>query len=144
MTREEQQKSCEEVAKRALEGIIGMYQAWRSLEEGKISVEYNGDTLTSLEEIEDIILSDPLSFQVRSGWCDGKEYMEPEEFCLLLSTGGPASRIIGDLGEFNAPENIQIQGQDWFTPWCSLGPWDYPEDGEEALQWYCARFTECM
>jgi hypothetical protein len=75
-------------------------------------VENLRDTLT--QEIEDgfepdgfefdedaareAIQEDPLSFQVRSGWYQpGSEDNEPEEFELLLSTGGPATRIIGDI-----------------------------------------------
>ena len=43
------------------------------------------------------ILQDPLSVQVRSGWCSpGSGPGSPEEYEILLATGGPAARIIGE------------------------------------------------
>lgn len=49
------------------------------------------------EEAERRIQEDPLSLEFRSGWVTSKDEMEPEEFKLLLSTGGPAVQIIGEI-----------------------------------------------
>lgn len=67
------------------------------------------------------ILEDALEVQVRSGWCNSKEDMEPEEFFILLCTGGPALRIRGrlDRGE---PSRCWLEYQDWGTPWTQLFP----------------------
>lgn len=71
----------------------------------------------AIEAAEWAIHEDPLSVEVRSGWHSPGEDGEAEEFCILLCTGGPAVRIIGDLGRYNEPESARVQYQDWFTPW---------------------------
>lgn len=84
------------------------------------------------------IQEDALSVEVRSGWHTPGEESEPTEFMILLCTGGPAVRIVGDLGRYNSPENPRLQYQDWFTGWS-----DYTgttSDEEEALQTYCEQF----
>jgi len=71
----------------------------------------------SKEDAERDILEMPLSVEVRSGWyAPGSEPEDPEEFCILLSTGGPALRIIGDLDR-GEPIRARLQYQDWGTPW---------------------------
>jgi len=44
---------------------------------------------------------------------------------ILLSTGGPAARIIGRLNDYNEPETATLQYQDWGTPWTT-----YPTTAE--------------
>jgi hypothetical protein len=69
------------------------------------------------EEARDAIESDPLSVQVRSGWyTPTSEAPEAEEFQILLCTGGPAVRIVGELSS-NQPDRAWLEFQDWFTPW---------------------------
>lgn len=63
------------------------------------------------------IQEDPLEVAVRSGWHAPGQDSDPEEFCILLSTGGPASRIIGELDQFGNPETARLEVQDWGTPW---------------------------
>ena len=77
------------------------------------------------EEARERIQEDALSVQMRSGWCSSKEDMEPEEYTILLCTGGPACRIIGELDR-GQPCSARLQFQDWFEP-CS----DYFLDQEE-------------
>lgn len=74
------------------------------------------------ETIREEILESPLSLEVRSGWCALGSELSPEEFCILLSTGGPALRIVGDLGLFNCPEHSRMEWQDWGTPWTEYRP----------------------
>lgn len=84
------------------------------------------------------IEEDPLSIQVRSGWYTPgslSENLVPEEFEILLSTGGPAVRIIGDLDANGEPERARLQAQDWFTPWT-----DYLDVDQETLLTYCRCF----
>lgn len=78
------------------------------------------------EDARERIQEDPLSVEVRSGWCSNPSELKPEEYTILLCTGGPACRIIGDLSEHGDPETARIEYQDWFTPWV-----DYPLDSEE-------------
>lgn len=88
------------------------------------------------DDAEQRILEDPLSLQFRSGWVSSREDMEPEEFELLLSTGGPAVRIIGEINN-GKPCNPQLQVQDWFKPWAD---YNGDSDDEAALEAYCRCF----
>jgi hypothetical protein len=71
------------------------------------------------ERAEQRIHEDALSVEVRTGWhtpgdTDGAA---PSEYNILLGTGGPASRIIGDLDQHGQPESAHFEYQDWFKPW---------------------------
>ena len=61
-----------------------------------------------------------------------------EEFEILLCTGGPACRIIGDLDQHGQPDRPRLQYQDWGTPWTELV--SISSDEREALQTYCQQF----
>ena len=86
---------------------------------------------TSREDAEQRIQEDPLSLEVRSGWTSPGEPLEAEEFCLLLSTGGPATRIVGEIrnGQAYRP---RLEAQDWFTPWT-----EYADSDRDILESYC-------
>lgn len=82
----------------------------------------------------------PLSVLVRSGWHSPGEAFEIAEFEILLSTGGPACRILGELNRgsvaWQAGCRPVIQHQDWFKPWTES---DYDVD-TDALLWFCDQF----
>ncbi len=63
------------------------------------------------------IEEDALSVEVRGGWHSPGEDADDEEFMILLTTGGPALRIVGELGEWNTPKRPRLEMQDWFVPW---------------------------
>jgi hypothetical protein len=63
------------------------------------------------------IFEDPLSVEVRTSWHPVGEARKPDEFYILLCTGGPAVRITGDLSEYGEAENVRVESQDWFTHW---------------------------
>lgn len=91
-----------------------------------------------IEEAEQRIHEDALSVQVRSGRYEpGREKAEPEEFEILLCTGGPAVRIIGSLNEYQEPESARIEHQDWFTPWTE---YRLTVEEEDILLAYCQCF----
>ena len=72
------------------------------------------------EDLEDAmrrIYEDPLSVDFRSGWTSCGDDMQPEEFQILLCTGGPAVRILGELGFDGEPCRAWLEFQDWGTPW---------------------------
>lgn len=69
------------------------------------------------EALRQEIQDSPLTVDVRSGWHSVGAQSEPEEFQILLATGGPALRIVGRLGRFNCPEQSRMEWQDWGTPW---------------------------
>lgn len=72
------------------------------------------------EEARERIQEDALSIEVRSSWQSAGETLEPSEFTILLCTGGPACRIVGELDQYNQPCRAWIEYQDWFTPWAEL------------------------
>jgi hypothetical protein len=73
----------------------------------------------AIEQAEETIQNDPLSVEVRTDWhVPGDEKgNKPTEYMILLCTGGPAVRIVGDLNEYCEPESAKIEYQDWFTSW---------------------------
>jgi hypothetical protein len=64
----------------------------------------------------DNIQEDPLEIQVRSDWASPGETLEASEFCILLCTGGPAVRIVGELDR-GEPCRAWLEYQDWGTLW---------------------------
>ena len=69
------------------------------------------------EKAREAIEEDALSVDVRSSWQSPGESLEPAEFQLLLCTGGPAARIVGELDETAEPRRAWMEYQDWGTPW---------------------------
>lgn len=71
------------------------------------------------EAAQTAIQEDPLSVLVRDGWHAPGAQSEDgaEEYEILLSTGGPATRIIGMLGKYSEPKTARLEVQDWFVPW---------------------------
>ena len=71
---------------------------------------------TDEDDARQRINEDPLSVEVRSDWTTPSEELEAGEFMILLCTGGPAVRIVGELrgGE---PCRAWLEYQDWGTPW---------------------------
>lgn len=65
------------------------------------------------EAAREAIEQDALSVEVRSGWYAPGANGEPEEFKILLCTGGPAAQIRGELGEHNEPSKAWIEVQPW-------------------------------
>ena len=72
---------------------------------------------TDEDEARDRIMEDPLEVQVRSDWTNPGEEMTPSEFMVLLCTGGPAVRIVGELDQYGEPCRAWLEYQDWGTPW---------------------------
>jgi hypothetical protein len=71
---------------------------------------------TDEEEARQIIQEDPLEVQVRSDWESPGAPLEAVEFMILLCTGGPAVRIVGELNR-GEPCRAWLEYQDWGTPW---------------------------
>ena len=102
------------------------------------------DTLEDWEAREKVVeqaQEEALSVEFRSGWTHDLNDMKPEQFKILLSTGGPACQVIGNLDQYNQPTDIKIQYQDWFQPWKTLltSPEKCKIDSQ-ALFWFCECF----
>lgn len=91
-----------------------------------------GDCL-SQSEAERQIHEDPLSIRVFGERCDGE--WEATSYEILLSTGGPASRIVGDLDSYGSPTSASLEVQDWFKQWT-----EYAEAEESVLLTYASFF----
>jgi hypothetical protein len=71
---------------------------------------------TDEDEARQIIQEDALEVQVRSDWENPGAPLEAVEFMILLCTGGPAVRIVGELNR-GEPCRAWLEYQDWGTPW---------------------------
>lgn len=95
------------------------------------------DADTDNEEALERIQEDALSVRIRYGWhAPGTSKLDTDcEYELLLATGGPAVRIIGDLDEHNEPCSARLEVQDWFLPWTV-----YAEASQDVLLSYARCF----
>lgn len=94
---------------------------------------------TDEDRAREAIDNDPLSVEVRSGWhSPGSDDNKPSEFQILLCTGGPACRILGELDDYGTPYRAWLEAQDWGTPWQQVYIGDGFESG--ALLRYCQQF----
>lgn len=89
------------------------------------------------DEARQRIHEDPLSIELGGWWTVGSE-PEPTEYRILLTTGGPAVRIVGDLGQGNEPASASLEVQDWFKPWTEYRSGVNSHD--EILEAYVACF----
>ena len=88
---------------------------------------------TSEEEARSRIEEDPLSVEIRSGWANSRAEFEPEEFRIVLCTGGPHVEILGDLDR-GEPSRPRILYRDWGTSGELFG------FDREAVLTYCRVF----
>lgn len=156
---EAKENRAREQAKSQLESIINMVDRLRHCQECQdpecdlsdkeiflgSNLYYRGQPATKEDRMEyhnedlarQAINEDPLTIQVRSDWHFPHESGESTEYEILLCTGGPACRIIGELGQYNEPETARLQYQDWFTPWE-----DYSLSAEEEE--YLIEYAQCF
>lgn len=101
-----------------------------------VDLEAAAGDCESQDDASERIQEDPLDISVRSDWQNIGETLTPSEFTILLCTGGPACRIVGELDQYNQPCRAWIEYQDWFTPWTEL------VDGvsHDDLLTYCQQF----
>ena len=112
-------------AKSTIESIIEMVERLNAARTydypEELEDQYDEDSIS--EEIYNY----PLEVTVRTGWVSpGSEDPDWYEYQILITTGGPAVRIIGDLNTYNEPDNVILQHQDWFESWTV-----YPLSGYE-------------
>lgn len=94
-----------------------------------------GDCADEEEEARQRIQDDPLSVEVRSDWTNPGEPLEPSEFMILLCTGGPSVRIVGELN-LGEPCRAWLEYQDWGTPWTRYFGTDSDTLCQYASQFY--------
>jgi len=145
----EEIEECEAAHKEAIEVRGGAVDTWHALSTARdVLIVWNSDNAEELqtlkdqsngckdqEEAQEMIQEDPLSVEVRSGWCNAGDTLEAEEFSILLCTGGPAVRIRGELDQYKQPCRAWMEYQDWGTPWTM-----YCGAEQSVLLNYCQSF----
>lgn len=136
-----------------LEELRDLFAEHEELEDGSINPEPfaadhpdEADELAELEEtagewadideVQRAIDEHPLSIEYRSGWSCSASELVAEEFCILLCTGGPAVRIVGEIGEHGQPVRAWLEYQDWGTPWTQ-----YFDADQDVLVDYATAFV---
>jgi len=104
--------------------------------------ENDPDHDSTRDAISELVLEDALEVKVKTDWHALGEDPELGEYMILLCTGGPAVRIVGEL-EHDAPMSAKLQSQSWFTPWTDYGmEYGHSISTEDtaALLWYAEQF----
>lgn len=151
-------------AKGWLESVVDMLNRLREAEDGEMECgqcEGTGETqsMSNLEDepcpvcdgtgtieseldedaIRQEIQESPLSVEVRSDWhTPGSEDADAGEYRILLTTGGPALQLVGDLDQWKQPDSARLEWQDWGTPWTQLH--GLSSDEEDALLTFAQSF----
>lgn len=122
--------------------LCALHQAHQKLLSGEESAIAEGTEYHSADEVVDAAMEMPLSVEVSAGYYAPGTEPKPNRFQVLLSTGGPALRIAGDLNNWLEPSgDIRFQVQDWFTPWEDYTPESVGRsDLADALAWVCSCF----
>ena len=118
----------------------GLEEEWAELQELTAAATLEGEIQKDADTVRERIQEGPLSVEVRSDWHapgDEGEASKPAGFCILLSTGGPALRIMGDLDEHGQPSRAYLQYQDWGTPWTD---YFHSSGSGDVLLTYCQQF----
>jgi len=91
------------------------------------AAEFDGEVLTE-EKIITRIQELPLSLEIQSCWHSPGQTAIEGRFQILLCTGGPAVRIIGDLDKYYTPDSARLQMQDWLLDWKDFWLSSYDEE----------------
>lgn len=102
----------------------------------------------SMEEFHDAdaareaIQESALSVEVRTPWMQVGRRPEIDgvpfaEYKILLTTGGPALRLVGELDQYGEPETARLEYQDWGTPWTQM----FTYEEEKRLKYTGALLT---
>lgn len=101
------------------------------------SLKDDAGECTCQEDAETAIQEDPLSIEIRSDWHSVGDASKACEFAILLSTGGPAVRIHGELNDYHEPYRAWIEYQGWGTSWME---YHGKNVSQEALLTYSRQF----
>lgn len=105
---------------------------------GELVLNLNNSTDDQYDAALEAIEEYPLALTVRAGWTSITDRLEADEYCILLSTGGPAVRLTGPLSTELEPIGAALEHQDWGTPWTAL---PLTLDQEQMLVTYASQFS---
>ena len=97
------------------------YDRRSELREELIKLNAEAGECEDRDVAEDQIKDDALSVRVFGERVNGE--WEADKFEILLTTGGPAVRIMGEL-DGGEPCRAWLETQDWGTPWAQYFPAD--------------------
>ena len=113
-------------------------QSWyQSIHDMIACLETSDESSDQHEAIEQKIRESVLSVETRSDWQTTHFVNErgamfvPAEYRILLTTGGPALRLIGELDQHGEPKTAVLQIQDWFLPWTDYRPLSSSQSGDD-------------
>jgi len=113
-----------------LESMAEAFEAIAALEAGAESVKVDGYEYTDADAVRENLQQSALSVEVRDGWRNPGEKSEgnADEYRILLTCGGPALRLVGELSEHGEPETAVLEYQDWGTPWTAYETTEEQDD----------------
>ena len=116
---------------------LGLYYKKGHPTHGQMPTDEQMEEYHDEDSARQSINEDPLSVEVRSGWYRPGDKPDDEEYMILLCTGGPAVRIVGNLGPYSEPQTARLEYQDWFTPW---EEYRLDHEEEQVLVQYAQQF----
>ena len=109
-----------------------------SYSEGAEATDEDREEYHDEDKARECIQEDALEVSVRAkGWRRPGEAVEADEYRILITWGGPACQVTGQLDGHMEPENAKIQFQDWGTPWITMPTTD---EQDQALLTYARQF----
>jgi hypothetical protein len=91
------------------------------------------------DELQDELRALALSQEVRSDWrCFvATEECDPDEWRLVLCTGGPHVEVRGEFNNYGDPETASLWAADWGQ---SLAEVPIPQSSADLLLWFAQTF----
>ena len=120
--------------------------AWAASIFGMIAARdaaHEADDLDAIDEAEREIDESALNVLVRDDWrtmdAFGKD-STPEEYQILLSAGGPALRIYGQVDDGGGALDARLEWQDWGTPWTEY--YEATREQDAAILAFASQFIQ--
>jgi hypothetical protein len=112
----------QEIGKGAYAAISALVEALRKANAQLDDDDADNNNYKTHDEAYEAIQEDALSVEVREDWhpVGQSSHEADKEYRILITTGGPAVQIWGELNRYNEPANAFLQVQDWFLPWTNV------------------------
>lgn len=107
-----------------------------AIENAKCWYESICEAIGSGEDALNDLAESVLDVCYRSAWESARGDLTPAEFYILLTTGGPALRIRGEIDQYGSPCNCIMEWQDWGTPWT-----EYLDADKDVLRQFADRLV---
>jgi len=88
----------------------------------------------SADDAREQVEESALCVELTGKWTPGED-PTADGFIILLSIGGPALRIKGELDQYQQPRRAWLEYQDWSTPWT-----EFHDIEHDTLLSFCSFF----